>query len=108
MRVCESENRPGTEEQERGDQLDHVICRRLEGVPLHWQLVKVVRNWIRQRLGLVKVLHAAEVPPAGVPSDLDQARPHHDAEEEPPHAPNDDGRAGELWELADPEQSSRY
>ena len=51
---------------------DHVVAEGLEGVPGGGRLVGEVGRWVGVGLGLVEVVHAAEVSPARVPAHLQQ------------------------------------
>ena len=51
---------------------DHVVAEGLEGVPGGGRLVGEVGRWVGVGLGLVEVVHAAEVSPARVPAHLQE------------------------------------
>ena len=67
-------------------QLYHVVTNCLECVPASRGLVSEVGHRVGVRLGVIKVVHAGELPPAGVTPDLDQPGPQHDPEDQPPVA----------------------
>ena len=60
-----------------------VATESLEGVPARRGLVCKVCQGVGVWLGVVEVVHAGQVPPAGVTPDLDQASPQHDPEYQP-------------------------
>ena len=60
-----------------------VVTEGLEGVPARRGLVCKVCQGVGVWLGVVEVVHAGQVPPAGVTPDLDQASPQHDPEYQP-------------------------
>ena len=55
-------------------------------MPARRGLVSKVGQRVGVGLGVVEVVHAGEVTPAGVAPDLDQAGPEHDPEYQPPVA----------------------
>ena len=66
--------------EEKGhDQLDDVGGQHACFVRQRRQLMPVSAQHMGQRLGLVVIVHAGQVPPAGVPAQLNQARPKKDA-----------------------------
>lgn len=66
--------------------LSKSITEGLEGVPARRGLVGKVGQRVGVGLGVVEVIHAGEVTPAGVAPDLDQPGPKHDSEYQPPVA----------------------
>jgi hypothetical protein len=77
----------GHKHQKRTHQLHEVVAQSLYHVDDLWIVVEVDGQRVRVRLGLIVVVHAGEVSPALVASDLDHARAYHYAEEQPAIAP---------------------
>ena len=64
----------GEEGEERQEELDDVVAERLEGVPGEGGVVEVVGGGVGDGLGLVEVVHASQIQPASVTTNLNQQR----------------------------------
>ena len=80
----------GKGEAQRRHQLREMIAQDLNPVQGPGQVVKEPAQRIRHRLRLVVVIEAAQIAPAWIAPDLDQAGAELDAEEEPAKHPDDD------------------
>src|SRR5207245_8942292 len=81
--AARAEDEPG------GDELAQVVQEDADLVEPAGQEVERATEGIRERLGLVVIVEAREVAPAGVAAQLDEPGPEHDAEDEPAEQPHD-------------------